>query len=278
MTVAAAPARWSALAASAGAGVRTRPRRPRRGRPAPRRSASARTLPRPTTTTWSAMSSSSPIRWLDTSIGRPSAASERRKLADPDDPLGVHAVERLVQDQHRRVAEHGGGDPEPLAHPERVAARLAPRRAGRGRPARSPRRPGWRSCSGSGPSRAGGCVRCGWAGGRRRRPARRRGAAGAAAVGTAWPPTSARPSSGASRPRITRMVVDLPAPLGPTKPVTVPGATVKVMPSRARVEPNRLRSPVTSMVVRSLSSSVLRRWERSEMVVRHGRCQPGGSR
>ena len=44
------------------------------------------------------------------------------------------------------------------------------------------------------------------------------------------------------------MVVDLPAPFGPTNPVTWPGATVKVIPSRARVGPNRLRSPVTSMV------------------------------
>ena len=33
----------------------------------------------------------------------------------------------------------------------------------------------------------------------------------------------ARPVVGASRPRMTRMVVDLPAPLGPRKPVTRPG-------------------------------------------------------
>ena len=46
-----------------------------------------------------------------------------------------------------------------------------------------------------------------------------------------------------------RIVVDFPAPLGPTKPVTVPGATVKVTPSRAIVRPNRLRSPSTSIVV-----------------------------
>ena len=37
------------------------------------------------------------------------------------------------------------------------------------------------------------------------------------------PPTSAVPASGASRPRITRIVVDLPAPFGPTNPVTWPG-------------------------------------------------------
>ena len=33
----------------------------------------------------------------------------------------------------------------------------------------------------------------------------------------------ARPASGRSRPRIIRIVVDLPAPFGPTNPVTRPG-------------------------------------------------------
>src|SRR3984957_14731789 len=56
------------------------------------------------------------------------------------------------------------------------------------------------------------------------------------------------PASAASRPSITRMVEDLPAPFGPTKPVTWPGSTVNVMPSRAVAWPNRLRSPATSMV------------------------------
>src|SRR5690349_12286497 len=56
------------------------------------------------------------------------------------------------------------------------------------------------------------------------------------------------PASGASRPTTTRMVVDLPAPFGPTKPVTWPGWTVKVIPSSAWVEPNRLRSPSISIL------------------------------
>ena len=34
-----------------------------------------------------------------------------------------------------------------------------------------------------------------------------------------------------------RMVVDLPEPLGPRKPVTRPGATVKLRQSTARVLP-----------------------------------------
>ena len=44
------------------------------------------------------------------------------------------------------------------------------------------------------------------------------------------------------------MVVDLPAPLGPTNPVTCPALTVNDIPSSAMVRPNRLRSPATSMV------------------------------
>ena len=44
------------------------------------------------------------------------------------------------------------------------------------------------------------------------------------------------------------MVVDLPAPFGPTKPVTWPGKTENDIPSSACAEPNRLRSPATSIV------------------------------
>jgi hypothetical protein len=50
------------------------------------------------------------------------------------------------------------------------------------------------------------------------------------------------------------MVVDWPAPLGPTKPVTWPGWTVNVIPSRATVGPNRLRRPLTSMVASMLAT------------------------
>jgi hypothetical protein len=43
----------------------------------------------------------------------------------PDDALGVHAVVRLVEDQHRRVAEQRGRDAQPLPHAEGVPAGLA---------------------------------------------------------------------------------------------------------------------------------------------------------
>ena len=41
-------------------------------------------------------------------------------VADPADALGVEPVGRLVEDHRVRVAEHHAGEPEPLAHPERV--------------------------------------------------------------------------------------------------------------------------------------------------------------
>ena len=65
-----------------------------------------------------------------------------------------------------------------------------------------------------------------------------------------WPPISADPASGASSPSTMRIVVDLPAPLGPTNPVTWPGLTVKVRSSTATVPPYRFRRPATSMAAR----------------------------
>ena len=44
------------------------------------------------------------------------------------------------------------------------------------------------------------------------------------------------------------MVVDLPAPFGPTKPVTCPGLTVNDIPSSATAWPKRLRTSATSIV------------------------------
>jgi hypothetical protein len=56
------------------------------------------------------------------------------------------------------------------------------------------------------------------------------------------PSSSAEPTSAGSRPRITRFVADLLAPLGLTNPVTCPGRMAKVISSSAIVDPNRLRS------------------------------------
>jgi hypothetical protein len=51
---------------------------------------------------------------------------------------------------------------------------------------------------------------------------------------TSMPATAARPESGRDRVVSTRTVVDLPAPLRPSRAKTLPGATAKVRPSRAR--------------------------------------------
>ena len=45
------------------------------------------------------------------------------------------------------------------------------------------------------------------------------------------------PELGASRPRTIRIMVDLPAPLGPREPVTRPGWTTKETSSTATVLP-----------------------------------------
>src|SRR4029077_14792978 len=58
------------------------------------------------------------------------------------------------------------------------------------------------------------------------------------------PPSSRTvPLSARSRPSSTRMVVDLPAPFGPRKPVMSPGATVRPRPSSAFVRPKDLDRP-----------------------------------
>src|SRR3954463_1324659 len=55
-----------------------------------------------------------------------------------------------------------------------------------------------------------------------------------------WPPMLTLPAEGGMKPVIMRMVVDLPAPLGPRKPSTSPRSTLKEMPSTARLAPNVL--------------------------------------
>ena len=134
--------RWPAPSSPPAArGAQRRPGRRTRPRSGRRRWCRRSTLPRPTTTRWSAVSCSSLIRWLDTSTARPCGGQRPQEAAHPHDALRVQAVERLVQHQHRRVAEQRRRDAEPLPHAERVAAGLAAGRRPPGRPARSPRRP-----------------------------------------------------------------------------------------------------------------------------------------
>src|SRR5215468_3735779 len=73
-------------------------------------------------------------------------------------------------------------------------------------------------------------------------------AIGAGAARYSRPLTRIRPAEGSSRPAIIRIVVDLPAPFGPRKPVTTPGRTTKSSPSTASFSPYRLLRFSTSIM------------------------------
>src|SRR5258705_3454216 len=73
-------------------------------------------------------------------------------------------------------------------------------------------------------------------------------AMGAGAARWSRPLTRTCPVVGSSRPAIIRIVVDLPAPLGPRKPVTMPGWTTKSRPSTASLSPYRLLRVSTSIM------------------------------
>ena len=152
----------------------------------------------------------------------------------------VDAVERLVEQQHGRIVDERRGDLDPLPHALGVGVdppggRLdhvdhaedpfaSPRRrravgAGRRWRARTGARSGSRSSARApAPGRSGGRRRCG------ARPARRR----AVTV----------PDDGGRKPDIIAISVVLPAPLGPSRPVT-PGPMVIVTSLTATTLPNQ---------------------------------------
>ena len=216
---------------------------------------SASSRPRPMTTRWSAVSAISLIRWLETKTVRPSRGQPLHQVADPVDALGVEAVDRLVEQQDlagRRAARRRcrAAGPCPARSPWTASW---PRRSARPSPA--PRPPGAAGCRWSARGTAGGCRRCG----RRARPwrpaARRCLAAARAAARRACRRCAPRQRSGCPGPSIIRIVVDLPAPFGPRKPVTTPGRTVKVRSSTAVLSPYRLVSPCSSIMAARLAST-----------------------
>src|SRR3954452_14620923 len=71
---------------------------------------------------------------------------------------------------------------------------------------------------------------------------------------TSRPATRALPASGSSSVARMRTGVVLPAPLGPSTPSTVPGATASSTPSSARVGPKDFTSPFTRMAGASPAS------------------------
>src|ERR687883_1675676 len=69
----------------------------------------------------------------------------------------------------------------------------------------------------------------------------------AASRTTSKPATRAEPPSGRSSVVRMRTAVVLPAPLGPSRPSTVPFSAQRSTPSRARTSPYRLQSPEVSI-------------------------------
>src|SRR3954452_25595132 len=61
------------------------------------------------------------------------------------------------------------------------------------------------------------------------------------------PAMTTDPASGASRPAMTRSSVDFPPPLGPSRAVSEPSATVRLRSSSSAKSPKRLETPFTSM-------------------------------
>src|SRR4030081_955214 len=64
------------------------------------------------------------------------------------------------------------------------------------------------------------------------------------------PPTVAEPSEGGIKPVSIRIVVDLPAPLGPRKPSTSPRSTENDTPSTVRFVPKAFTRLLTLIIIR----------------------------
>ena len=283
-----APACASTVIASGRAVVRSVTRSPDAAASSSATLVSAMTRPRPTTTRWSAVSCSSLIRWLDTSTARPWAASARRKPRIQTMPSGSRPLNGSSSISTGGSPSMRRGDPQPLPHAERVAARLAPgRRLQAGLLDHLVDPPRGQALRVGQPQQvvAGAAARL-QRGGVQQRPdvaQRVPQAAGRAARRSARGPRRPRPGRGSPASWWT-----CPAPLGPTNPVTCRGGTVNDIPSRARVGPNRLRRPVTSIVASMLSNA--RRAGRPGVVTpaepssaplargTHGRASPGEGR
>src|SRR5215813_11769272 len=69
-----------------------------------------------------------------------------------------------------------------------------------------------------------------------------------------WPATVMRPAEGVVYPAIMRMVVVLPAPLGPRKPTISPFSTAKVRSWTIVLAPKRLETDSREITVRRMAS------------------------
>ena len=74
-------------------------------------------------------------------------------------------------------------------------------------------------------------------------------------AGSSWPRTRRTPESGSAWPVSSRIVVDLPAPLGPSRPRQMPSGTSRSRPSTAVIGPNLLTTPRSSIAAIDLMLS-----------------------
>ena len=110
---------------SAGCGVRRLKREPAAPSRGSRTPTSAISRPRPMTIRWSAVSSRL-AHQMARDQNDPAFRGERaEEFPDPADAFRIEAVDRLVEEQNRRIPEQGGCDAEALGHPEREAAGAA---------------------------------------------------------------------------------------------------------------------------------------------------------
>ena len=155
--------------------------------------------------------------------------------------LGVEVRQRLVHQEHRRVAHDRPADRHPLHLAAREPVGLAVEQVPDPQHLRRPRDPpldlvGRRRCapptSAGTPGSAAPCSagRASSTG----RPAPRR-AAPRSSRAVSSPPIETVPASGISSPAISRSVVVLPAPVGPSSTKNSPSAMVSVSSSTARV-------------------------------------------
>ena len=181
---------------------------------------SASRRPCPMTISWSAVSSSSLMRWLETKTVRPSAANLRNvsRIHWIPSGRGRWSARRVSGSVDRRATRRRSRG---VAHSERErSARLrATSRARRARAlVRAPRRNAiaLRKPAEVASRRAARMERAA------RRAARRRPSA--VSRGRVPPPLmSASPASAVASPSNSCIVVVFPAPFGPTNPVTLPG-------------------------------------------------------
>ena len=120
MTVTSGPASRSASCEACGDRTCTRERVP----PAMTSATGASVMmrPLPSTMRWSAVMRHLAHQVRRQEDGATFGGEVPHELAHPEHALGVEAVDGLVEEQRRRVAEHRRGDAEPLAHAEREAA------------------------------------------------------------------------------------------------------------------------------------------------------------